>query len=179
MKILLSWLQEFVPLPPNPRQVADDLTMLGLTVDSVSTEDGETILDLDVTTNRPDCLSHYGVARELAARYGEPIAAFGEARTGKARARRRDPVVEIVASDLCWRYSARIIRGVKVGTSPAWLARRLELVGVRSINNVADATNYALMAYGHPLHAFDLDRLERGKIIVRRAGEDEPLRTLD
>jgi phenylalanyl-tRNA synthetase beta chain len=87
--------------------------------------------------------------------------------------------VEIVATDLCRRYSARLIRDVLVGPSPTWLARRLELVGIRSINNVADATNYALMAYGHPLHAFDMDRLEGGKILVRRAAPAEPLTTLD
>jgi phenylalanyl-tRNA synthetase beta chain len=189
MKILLSWLQEFVPLPPDVRQIANDLTMLGLAVDTVTTEDDETVLELDITTNRPDCLSHYGVAREIAAFYGKPLAPFRELQNGsslkpsqpepKLRARRKDSVVEIVATDLCRRYSARIIRGVGVGPSPDWLARRLELVGVRSINNVADATNYILMAYGHPLHAFDLDRLERGKIVVRRAAPGEPLLTLD
>jgi len=92
---------------------------------------------------------------------------------------RRDPVVAILATDLCRRYSARIIRGVKVGPSPEWLARRLERVGVRPINNVADATNYVLMEFGHPLHAFDLDRLEQGRIVVRRAADSELLRTLD
>ena len=179
MKLLLSWLQEFVSVPSEPRQLAEELTMLGLAVDSVTTEEGETIFEIDVTTNRPDCLSHYGVARELAARYGGVAAAFPETPAEKPRARRRDPVVAITAADLCRRYSARIIRGVKVGQSPDWLARRLERVGVRSINNVADATNYVLMGYGHPLHAFDLDRLEKGRIVVRRAGESELLRTLD
>src|ERR1019366_4179155 len=179
MKILLSWLEEFVTLPTEASQVANDLTMLGLTVDSLTTEGTETVLELDITTNRPDCLSHYGVARELAALYGKLLPAFARIEKGelgaeslakaKPRARRKDSVVEIVATDLCRRYSARLIRDVLVGPSPTWLARRLELVGIRSINNVADATNYALMAYGHPLHAFDLDRLEGGKIIVRRA----------
>ena len=153
--------------------------MLGLAVDSVATEDGETVFEIDVTTNRPDCLSHYGVARELAARHGGRTVSFPETPTGKPRARRRDPVVAITAPDLCRRYSARLIRGVEVRPSPDWLASRLERVGVRSINNVADATNYVLMAFGHPLHAFDLDRLEEGRIVVRRAGESEMLRTLD
>ena len=179
MKLLLSWLQEFVSVPSEPRQLAEELTMLGLAVDSVTTEEGGTVFEIDVTTNRPDCLSHYGVARELAARYGGVAAAFPETPMEKPRARRRDPVVAITAADLCRRYSARIIRGVKVGQSPDWLARRLERVGARSINNVADATNYVLMGYGHPLHAFDLDRLEKGRIVVRRAGESELLRTLD
>lgn len=179
MKILLSWLREFVPVPSEPRRLADELTMLGLAVDSVSAEAGETVFEIDVTTNRPDCLSHYGVARELASRHGGLTVSVPETPTGKPRARRRDPVVAILAQDLCRRYSARIIRGVEVKPSPDWLASRLERIGIRSINNVADATNYILMAFGHPLHAFDLDRLEEGRIIVRRAGAGESLRTLD
>ena len=201
MKILLSWLNEFIPLPAQVRQVANDLTMLGLTVDSVTEAEGETVLELDVTTNRPDCLSHFGVARELAALYGKQLPPFGgnkpvEPGSGLQdnspetvlrgrpqarirRARLKDSPVEIVATDVCRRYSARLIRGVRVGPSPSWLARRLELVGIRSINNVADATNYILMAYGHPLHAFDLDRLEGRRIIVRRAASNESLTTLD
>jgi len=153
--------------------------MLGLTVDSVETADGDTLFEIDVTTNRPDCLSHYGVARELALQHGGLKISFPDGLAAKPRARRRDPVVAIPATDLCRRYSARIIRGVKVGPSPDWLARRLERVGVRSINTVADATNYVLMEYGHPLHAFDMDRLEKNRIIVRRAEDGEVLRTLD
>jgi phenylalanyl-tRNA synthetase beta chain len=183
MKILISWLREFVPLTVEPKQLAADLSQLGLAVDSLSADGDETVLDLDVTTNRPDCLSHYGVARELAAFYRLPLAPFGDvqrdAQRVRPRARRKDAIVEIAATDLCGRYSARLIRGVTVGPSPDWLARRLELVGVRSINNVADATNYVLMAYGHPMHAFDLDRLGGSRIIVRRANEGELLTTLD
>ena len=153
--------------------------MLGLTVDSVEMDDGETLFEIDVTTNRPDCLSHYGVARELAVRHGGLTVAFPGVSSGKPRARRHDPVVAVTATDLCRRYSARMIRGVRVGPSPDWLARRLELAGVRSINNVADATNYVLMEFGHPLHAFDMDRLEEGRVVVRRAEEGELLSTLD
>ena len=184
MKILLSWLQEFVPLERGPRQVAEDLTMLGLAVETVTTEADETVLELDITTNRPDCLSHHGVARELAALYGKPLAPLIMAQNlpsepAATRARRKDSIVEIKDTALCRRYSARLIRGVNVGPSPDWLRKRLELTGVRSINNVADATNYILMAYGHPMHAFDLDRLAGGKIIVRRAKAGELLKTLD
>ena len=184
MKILLSWLEEFVPLERGPRQVAQDLTMLGLAVDTVTTEGDETIFELDITTNRPDCLSHYGVARELAALYGKPLVPLIAAQNYPTESaapppRRKDSVVEIKDTDLCRRYSARLIRCVNVGPSPDWLRRRLELSGVRSINNVADATNYILMAYGHPMHAFDLDRLDGGRIIVRRAKAGEMLKTLD
>src|SRR3990170_1573746 len=124
MKLLLSWLQEFVSVPSEPRQLAEELTMLGLAVDSVSTEEGETVLEIDVTTNRPDCLSHYGVARELAAFYGLPLASPGETPLkAKPRARRKDAIVEIVATELCGRYSARIIREVEVKPSPPWVTR--------------------------------------------------------
>jgi phenylalanyl-tRNA synthetase beta chain len=180
MKILLSWLREFVPFTADAERLAIDLSLHGLAVDSIATEGSETVLEIDVTTNRPDCLSHYGIAREMGAMYGLQLAPLAaEAGRPKPRARRKDGIVEIVATDLCGRYSARLIRGVQVKPSPDWLARRLELVGVRSINNIADATNYVLMGYGHPMHAFDLDRLQGGKIIVRRAADGEHLTTLD
>src|SRR3990170_6892653 len=113
MKLLLSWLQEFVSVPSEPRQLAEELTMLGLAVDSVTTEEGETVLEIDVTTNRPDCLSHYGIAREVAARYRLPLVPFPaaapmtELARVRPRARRKDAMVEITATDLCARYSAR------------------------------------------------------------------------
>jgi phenylalanyl-tRNA synthetase beta chain len=183
MKILLSWLREFVPFDKEPGELATDLSLLGFAVDAISREGDETVLDIDVTTNRPDILSHYGLAREVAARYGLALAVqpapVGEAAKAKPRGRRKDAMVEIVSPELCGRYSARLIRGVAVQPSPDWLARRLERVGVRAINNVADATNYVLMAYGHPMHAFDLDRLEGGRILVRRAADGESLTTLD
>ncbi|MBI4478542.1 MAG: phenylalanine--tRNA ligase subunit beta [Acidobacteria bacterium] len=183
MKILLSWLREFVPFEKEPRELATDLSMLGFAVDAITSEGNETVFEIDVTTNRPDALSHYGLAREVAARYGLPFPPLatpaGEPNKARPRARRKDAMVEIVATDLCGRYSARLIHGVEVRPSPEWLARRLELAGVRSINNVADATNYVLMAYGHPMHAFDLDQLQGGRIIVRRAASGEQFTTLD
>jgi phenylalanyl-tRNA synthetase beta chain len=186
MKILLSWLREFVPITIEPRQLAADLSLLGFAVDSLQTIGDETVLELDITTNRPDCLSHYGIARELAAKYRlalTPVeaasAAAADSARPRSRARRKDGPVEIAATDLCSRYSARIIRNVAVRPSPPWLAKRLELAGVRSINNIADATNYVLMAYGHPMHAFDMDKLAGGRIIVRRAVSGEHLTTLD
>jgi phenylalanyl-tRNA synthetase beta chain len=183
MKILLSWLREFVPIDIEPLALATHLSLLGFAVDALTAEGDETVLDIDVTTNRPDALSHFGMAREVAARYGLPLAApaaaSGEPSRTRPRGRRKDAMVEIAAPELCGRYSARLIRGVEVKPSPNWLARRLELIGVRSINNVADATNYVLMAYGHPMHAFDLDRLAGGRILVRRAADGEVLQTLD
>src|SRR5689334_23623088 len=122
MKIVLSWLREFVPLTAQPREIAHELTMLGLAVDSIAQEQDETVFELDITTNRPDCLNHYGVARELAAHYGLPLAQpFGIPKESDARPRvrgkRKDGIVEIEAIDLCLRYSARIVRGVDVKPS--------------------------------------------------------------
>jgi phenylalanyl-tRNA synthetase beta chain len=136
-------------------------------------------LDVEVTTNRPDCLNHYGVARELATLYRQPLKTVEVAVKESGRPAQEVVSIEISDPDLCTRYCGRVVQNVKVGPSPDWLVKRLEAVGQRSINNVADATNYVLMELGHPLHAFDLSRLNQNKIIVRRAKPGEPLRTLD
>lgn len=136
-----------------------------------------TALTLNVTPNRADALSHFGVARELAALFGAPLNApaapeglpQGECAAG----------IEIEAPDLCHRFTARVIEGVKVGPSPEWLSRRLEAIGQRSVNNVVDATNYVLFELGQPTHAYDLDRVAGGKLVARRARDGEMLRTLD
>jgi phenylalanyl-tRNA synthetase beta chain len=140
---------------------------------------GDVILDLDVTPNRVDCFSMLGVAREVAALLGEemsvPVAAYPEG----------DPPasalvgVEIVDPELCPRYSAAVIQGVTIGTSPRWLRDRLTAAGLRPINNVVDVTNYVMLEWGQPLHAFDYDKVRGRKIIVRRAGEGEKIALLD
>ena len=125
--------------------------------------------ELGLTPNRPDCLSVVGVAREVAAMAGQalrlPTPILSESATASAAL----TSVTIADAELCPRYAARLIRGVKIGPSPQWLVRRLESVGQRSINNVVDVTNYVLMELGHPLHAFDFNLLRGGKIIVRPA----------
>jgi len=139
----------------------------------------DVVIELDLTPNRPDCLGVVGVAREVA------IACGSELRIPEYRVRETDVDVDRLASveiaDVagCPRYSARVVTGVSVGPSPEWMRRRLELVGLRSINNVVDATNYVLMELGHPLHAFDYDRVADHRIIVRRALEGEEIVTLD
>ncbi len=139
----------------------------------------DTIFEIGLTPNRADCLSVVGVAREVAAKLGKSIHFPGHdpLESGPAIATVASVIVE--DSELCPRYAARYISGCTVAPSPAWLVKRLEAVGMRSINNVVDVTNYVLMEYGHPLHAFDFDRLAGGKIIVRRAGEGELFTTLD
>lgn len=182
MKISLNWLNDFVDLPRGarePHELKRILTGLGLGVESISSAEGDSIFELEVTTNRPDCLSHYGVARELAAACRVPLKKV-EVTLKEVPSLAADEVsIEIRNPELCARYCGRVLRNIEVKPSPAWLAARLAAAGARSINNVADVTNYVLMELGHPLHAFDLERLRRRKILVRRAWAGEPLKTLD
>ncbi len=179
MKISLNWLREFVDVSADLRSLKRDLTMLGLNVESTVQEGDDWVLDLEVTTNRPDWLSHFGVGREVAAFYRLPLKR-PEIQVKESKAPATDEVsIEIADPDLCARYCGRVLKGVQVKPSPAWLQKRLEAVGQRPINNVADVTNYVLLELGHPLHAFDLAHVQEKKIIVRRARTGELLRTLD
>ena len=177
MRIIPAWLREFVDVVTDDRQLAEDLTSAGIAVESIQEENGSTVYEMDLTTNRVDAMNHYGVAREASAIYDVELKKVEP----KLPAIKGDACFPIVIEDAqgCARYTARIIRNVKIGPSPEHIVKRLELLGSRSINNVADATNYALNELGHPTHAFDLDLLEGGTIIVRRAREGEVLKTLD
>lgn len=179
MKISVNWLKEFVEIARDPRELKADLTMIGLNTESLTPVGDDWVLDVEITTNRPDCLNHYGAARELATHYRRPLKKMEVLVKESGGPAEGVATVEIADPDLCARYCARIVQNVQVGPSPEWLVKRLEAVGQRSINNVADATNYVLMELGHPLHAFDLLRLKQRKIIVRRAKAGETLRTLD
>ena len=192
MRILPAWLREFVDVAADDRQLAEDLTSAGIAVESVGEEHGATIYEMDLTTNRVDAMNHYGVAREASAIYGAELKPFApklptagpstSVRTEREPSLRMTPgefPIVIEDAEGCARYTARIIRGVKIGPSPEYIVKRLELLGSRAINNAADATNYAINELGHPTHAFDLDLLEGGTIIVRRAREGEVLKTLD
>lgn len=179
MLISHSWLKELTGTKLDPQEVRERLTNVGLAVDAVAERDGDSILDVEVASNRPDCLSHVGVARELAAIQQSQVSS-SEFRVPKTKGRAGEfASVEISDPDFCPRYAARIIRGVKIAPSPAWLAKRLEALGQRPINNVADITNYVLHEFGQPLHAFDLAKLTDRKIIVRRASNGELIKTLD
>jgi len=137
------------------------------------------ILDVEVTPNRPDALCVYGISREVAALYDLPLAAY-ETSVAESGAPATEQIsIEVDDAEGCPRYSARLIRGVRVGPSPAWLAGRLQAVGLRPINVIVDVTNYIMMEIGQPQHAFDLQRVKDGAIVVRRAGQGEALRTLD
>jgi phenylalanyl-tRNA synthetase beta chain len=179
MKISMEWLAEYLPGPLEAERAGDALTHGGLPVEVIERHGDDTVMDVEVTSNRGDCLSHVGIARELAALLGrelrEPSPQMNEAKTATGEV----ASVAIDASDLCPHYTARVIRGVKIGASPAWLARRLEAVGLRPVNNVVDVTNYVMFEMGQPLHAFDFDRIGGGKIVVRRARPGEKLVSLD
>ena len=179
MKVLLSWLREFVELPEDARAIADALTSVGLAVDGVEERDGgDAVLDLDITTNRVDAMNAYGVARELSVFYRTalkpPATGFAE----KGAPAPEAWTVEIEAPDLCPRFCGRVL-DVRVGPSPDWLRARLEAVGVRPINNVVDLTNYVMMELGHPSHAFDLAKIPGGRLEVRWARAGEKVATLD
>jgi phenylalanyl-tRNA synthetase beta chain len=178
VKVPLSWLREFVDIPAEPRQLGEDLTFVGLALEGIEGRGEDAVLDLDVTTNRVDCMNVYGVAREVSVLYGVPLRrpdlSFPEA--GPPAAEALDVAIE--APDLCPRFCARVL-DVRLGPSPAWIRDRLEAVGVRPINNVVDLTNYVMMEMGHPSHAFDLARVPEGRLIVRWAREGDRLTTLD
>jgi phenylalanyl-tRNA synthetase beta chain len=178
MKVPVSWLREYVDVPVEVSELADDLTLAGLAVDAVETHEGDSVLDLDITTNRVDCMNVYGVAREVAVLYGAALRPIPAeiAESGPPAAEALSVVVE--AADLCPRFCARVL-DVRIGPSPAWLRERLERVGVRPINTVVDLTNYVMMEMGHPSHAFDLARVPGAQLRIRWAREGERLTTLD
>lgn len=177
MKFALAWLREHVELPEAAAEVAARLTAIGHSVEGIEGEGDAAVLDVDVTTNRPDCMNHRGLARELAAALGRRLRPLPEPAATPAGP---GPVaVAIEDAEGCSRYVALALEGVVVGPSPAWLARRIEAIGLRAINNVVDVTNYVLWDLGQPLHAFDLDRLAGSEIRVRRARAGERLVTLD
>ena len=179
MRILLSWLEDFVEIRESLDALAEALTMAGLAVDEVDTTGGETVFELDITANRPDAMNHLGIAREISALYGRPLKRPATEIPEVDPPAAERAAIEILDPDLCARYSGRVALGVEVKASPPWMRKRIELCGIRSINNIADLTNYVLLEMGHPTHAFDLDLLADSKIIVRRARPGETLRTLD
>jgi len=179
MKILYNWLKEFVEVPFAPRELAERLSLAGIAVEGVSETSAGPLLDLDLTINRPDCLAHYGVAREVAALGRNELKSVSVALPEAGESAATVARVEVESPELCGRYTARILRGLKVQPSPDWLRKRLEALGQASINNVVDATNYVMLELGQPMHAYDLDLLAERRIIVRSARPGEKIRTLD
>jgi phenylalanyl-tRNA synthetase beta chain len=179
MKISVEWLKEYVDILEEPARLKEDLTLSGLVVESVAASDGDVVLELEITSNRPDCLSHVGVAREVAALYRRPLKM---PRLRKRLQLRKDRIpysVRILAPKLCPRYTGLVMDGIRVAPSPSWMQRRLSAAGMRPVNNIVDITNYVLLELGHPLHAFDFGLLRRGEIVVARARDGERMTTLD
>ncbi len=181
MKISLHWLGKYLSGPVAPDQLEPLLMGVGFPVDGRQpAAGGDEVFEVEVTSNRPDCLSHLGVAREVAAATGlglvPPVCDLPAEGSEAVEA---TTSVALEAPQVCPVYTARVIRGVKVGPSPAWLVQALEAIGLRSVNNVVDVTNYVLFEMGQPLHAFDLGKLAGRRIVVREAREGEPFVAID
>src|SRR5580700_2566307 len=179
MKVLYNWLKEFVDLAAPPEELRTRLSLSGTAIEALEQTAAGPMLDAELTSNRADCLGHYGIAREAAVLYGQPLKRLDPRPRESAEQASSATRAQIDSPELCGRYTARVLRGVKVGPSPDWLRQRLEALGQASINNVVDATNYVMLELGKATHAFDLDRLAGRHIIVRRAQPGEKMRTLD
>ena len=180
MKILLSWLNDYIETGFTSEEIADALSDLGFPCESIEHLDNDdAVIDVEVTSNRGDCLGYIGVARELStvtnAKLKMPEVNLDES----SKTASEFITVEINQPDLCNRYTVRIIEGVKVASSPDWLKNRLEAVGIRSVNNVVDATNYVMLETGQPPHAFDFEKINNNKIIVRKAEAGDKLTSID
>jgi phenylalanyl-tRNA synthetase beta chain len=207
MKISPQWVREFVELAVNDRRLAEDLTGVGIAVEGISGAGADAVFEMEIGTNRPDAMNHYGVAREAAAIYDLPLkplsavssqpsatkqtsAAKAASALGSVGTTEVVPFPAVSSHDapspivveeprLCPRFSARVIRRTTIKPSPEKIARRLQLLDQRPISNVVDATNYVLWEMGKPTHVFDMDLLEGGRLIIRRAKNGEKLKTLD
>ncbi|MGA8213960.1 MAG: phenylalanine--tRNA ligase subunit beta [Candidatus Sulfotelmatobacter sp.] len=181
MKISPQWVREFVEPAVDDRRLAEDLTAVGIAVEGISGSGADCVFEMEIGTNRPDAMNHYGVAREAAAIHDLPLkqlSAFSSQPSAKSSHDAPFPI-QVEEPQLCPRFSARLIRGTKVKPSPAKIARRLQLLDQRPISNAVDATNYVLWEIGKPTHVFDMDLLDGGKLIIRKARDGEKLKTLD
>jgi phenylalanyl-tRNA synthetase beta chain len=179
MIVSWNWLTDYVRLDMPVDVLTERLALSGLNLESVSDVGGDIAIDLEVTSNRPDCLGHLGIAREISVLFDKSV------RIPEARPRTSGSAVEtrtevsIETADLCPRFTARVISGVKVKESPWWLRKRLETLGVRPISNIVDVTNYVMFECGQPLHAYDLDHLAEKRLVVRRARAGETLTAIN
>jgi phenylalanyl-tRNA synthetase beta chain len=173
MIVSWNWLKDYLPLPADPAEVARRLAMAGLNHEGSEALGDDLAVDIEVTSNRADCLGHLGIAREISVLYDLPLAIPQLKSDGAVEGEESPVQVAVDCPELCPRYTAQVIRGVKLGPSPRWLIQRLATLGVKPVNNVVDITNYVLFECGQPLHAFDLARLPTRRILVResRAGE--------
>jgi phenylalanyl-tRNA synthetase beta chain len=179
MKISIDWLKEFLDADIPDSVVVETLERIGLMTESREEKEGDVILDIETYSNRPDTLGHLGMARELAAALGVGLKQASWTPGGLNSNASLEVDVQIWDEDLCPRYCGLVVKGVRVGPSPAWLRRRIEAMGLNPVNNVVDVTNYVLFATSQPIHAFDLAKLGGSRIIIRRAKKSEKLLCLD
>lgn len=179
MIVSWNWLTDYICIEMPVDRLTERLALTGLNHESTTEVGGDLAIDLEVTSNRSDCLGHIGIAREIA------VVFDGSLRIPPARPPQAVPGVEtftavtVEAADLCPRFTARVVSGVRMGESPRWLTKRLETIGVRPISNIVDVTNYVMFECGQPLHAYDLDRLAERRLVVRRARQGETLRAIN
>ncbi len=179
MKVVYNWLKDFVDVAASPDELASRLALSGTNIGGVERGAHGAVIDAEVSSNRPDCLGHYGIAREVSAVYKLPLKTVAP-KPAEGSAKASDALrVEIQVPEVCGRFTARVIRGVKIQPSPAWLRERLEASGVASISNVVDVSNYVMLELGHPLHTFDYDKVRDHRIVVRKAKLGEKMHTLD
>lgn len=180
MRVSYNWLKEYVDLKWSPEEISAALITAGFEVAGlIKTPDNDTILDIELTVNRGDCLSLVGIAREVSALTKKPLKLSCGHLATKSKRLGNSIKVSIVEQDLCPRYTCRIIEGIKVAPSPVWLKEKLEKVGISTVNNVVDVTNFVMMELGHPMHAFDYHTLANKSIIVCQATEGEKIHSLN
>ena len=177
MKISYNWLKEYINFRADPQELADKLTMAGLEVKGIDGKNGDFIYEAEITSNRPDWLCLYGIAREIQALYGLKLKPI-KAKLSKS-AKSEKPSITIEDKKGCLKYVGILIDGVQPAASSKDLAQKIESAGLRQVNNIVDITNFCLLESGQPLHAFDYDKLDGGKIIVRRARKGEEIVTID
>jgi phenylalanyl-tRNA synthetase beta chain len=179
VRIIYNWLKELVEVPVPAEELASRLALTGTNIGGMENGPHGAVIEAEVSSNRPDCLGHLGIAREVSAIY-KTLSKYSATRLAEpAPSNTESMKVEIQERELCRRFTARVIRGVKIQPSPQWLKDRLEACGFASINNVVDISNYVMLELGHPLHAFDYDKVREHRLVVRRAKAGEKARTLD
>ncbi|HRZ39740.1 MAG TPA: phenylalanine--tRNA ligase beta subunit-related protein, partial [Candidatus Omnitrophota bacterium] len=176
MKISLEWIKEYVGLDITVPELVHKLTMAGIEAEKIESIGKDTVIEFEITPNRPDCLNMLGIAREVAAVLKKDLK---EPALLKRSLPKQACNISIEAKEACKRYIGTLIEGVSVKSSPDEIKTRLQALGNRPISNIVDITNYCLFELGHPLHAFDYDKLKGGQIIVRYARKGEKIVTLD
>ncbi|MFB0566397.1 MAG: phenylalanine--tRNA ligase subunit beta [Candidatus Aminicenantaceae bacterium] len=179
MKVSLEWIKEYVEVNLPLSALIDKLNMIGLMVEDWEERDGDVILDIETYANRPDTLGHLGIARELAVGLGLTLKERDWPLTTSPEKTSDLVDIKILDADLCSRYCGIIVRNIKVEPSPEWLRRKIDAMDINSVNNVVDVTNYVLLSTAHPIHAFDLAKIEGKRIVIRKAQKGETLRTLE